>query len=456
MAANYVLLERIELNASAASVTFSNIPQSGYTDLKVVLSARQGAENAFRITFNSNTSSYSTISLRGDGSTASSNTGNPSLSTAIRIIGIDPTGATANTFSNTEIYVPNYLSSNYKSVSIDGVNEDNTSAAYMNISAGLWSNTAAINAVTITPEAGSLAQYSTFSLYGLAAVGTTPVIAPKASGGNITTDGTYWYHTFLTTGAFVPAVSLSCDILQVAGGGGGNPSSASSGGAGAGGVSYLASQSVIAQSYAVTVGAGGSGGTINSSYVLTVTATNGVNSQFSALTAAVGGGAAPNVNISNNGIIGGSGSGGTTNSGTGASGTSGQGNAGGNAGTGGSFYSGGGGGAGGAGGNGTSGLAAGGVGTSAYSSWGAATNTGQNVSGTYYYAGGGGGSSNGSGGGAGGYGGGGAGATSNGALATAGTINTGGGTGGGSNSSGSAQTAPNGGSGIVIIRYTIA
>jgi len=36
---NYVLLDRIELNADAASVTFDNIPQSGYTDLKLVVSA---------------------------------------------------------------------------------------------------------------------------------------------------------------------------------------------------------------------------------------------------------------------------------------------------------------------------------------------------------------------------------------------------------------------------------
>ncbi len=39
MPANYVLLERIELNASAASITFSNIPQSGYTDLKLIVSS---------------------------------------------------------------------------------------------------------------------------------------------------------------------------------------------------------------------------------------------------------------------------------------------------------------------------------------------------------------------------------------------------------------------------------
>jgi len=40
MPANYVLLERIELNASAASVVFNNIPQSGYTDLKIEMSVR--------------------------------------------------------------------------------------------------------------------------------------------------------------------------------------------------------------------------------------------------------------------------------------------------------------------------------------------------------------------------------------------------------------------------------
>ena len=40
MAENYVLLETIELSQSAASVTFDNIPQTGYTDLKIVMSAR--------------------------------------------------------------------------------------------------------------------------------------------------------------------------------------------------------------------------------------------------------------------------------------------------------------------------------------------------------------------------------------------------------------------------------
>jgi hypothetical protein len=38
MTENYVLLETIELTQSAASVTFDNIPQTGYTDLVLKMS----------------------------------------------------------------------------------------------------------------------------------------------------------------------------------------------------------------------------------------------------------------------------------------------------------------------------------------------------------------------------------------------------------------------------------
>lgn len=452
--ANYVLLESIQLTASAASVTFNNIPQTGYTDLKIVSSTR--ADGSFtQAQFNGDTgANYSMRFLRGNGSTAAYNT-----STIFGAGVTEDPSYTANTFSNDELVIPNYnVSGIQKTGSCDSVMENNATATYMPLISSKWTGTAAITSIKLQAQSGGLfVQYSTFSLYGLAATGTTPAIYPKASGGQIIeTDGTYWYHAFLYSGTFTPATTLSCDVLQIAGGGGGAPSSASSGGSGAGGVSYVASQSLAVQPYAVTVGAGGAGATINSSYVLSVAPTNGTNSQLGSLTAAVGGGSAPNTTVSTNGVTGGSGSGGTTNSGTGGSGTAGQGNNGGNAGTNGNFYSGGGGGAGAAGGAGTSGLAAGGVGTSAYSAWGLATGTGQNVAGTVYYAGGGGGSSNGFGGGAGGYGGGGAGASTNGVLATAGTANTGGGTGGGSNSGGSVQTAPGGGSGIVIVRYAVA
>ena len=76
--------------------------------------------------------------------------------------------ATANTFGNSEIYIPNYTGSNYKSISADSVSENNASAAYANLFAGLWSNTAAINQITLIPGASAnFAQYSTATLYGI-------------------------------------------------------------------------------------------------------------------------------------------------------------------------------------------------------------------------------------------------------------------------------------------------
>lgn len=452
-AQNYVLLERIELNASAASVTFSNIPQTGYTDLKVVMSAR--CDNASVLTvvntiFNGSTSGYSGRYLEGNGASASSNVGSTS---ALTVVGAVGASATASTFSNVELYIPNYTSNTFKSVSSDQVTENNATTAYADLYAYLWSNTAAINSITMTPaSSANFVANSTFSLYGLAALGTTPTVAPKAVGGNITTDGTYWYHTFLTTGAFVPQVGLTADVLVVAGGGGSGSSRA--GGGGAGGVFYAASNTLTANSsYTCTIGAGGAGGASGTG----ARGTNGVNSSFTGLTAAVGGGGGGGA-ATGNGLSGGSGGGATNN--TVAAGTSGQGNAGGQAqGSTGYLASAGGGGAGAVGGNATGDTAPGngGNGTAAYSSWGLATTTGQNVSGTVYYAGGGGGGKNATGGGTstGGFGGGGAGTNVADGLGAAGTANTGGGGGAGTNTTvGVAGSA--GGSGIVIIRYPVA
>lgn len=433
---NYILIERIELNASASSVTFSNIPQTGYTDLKIVISARndQSGIQAVNIAFNGVTTNQSYRSIFGDGSGVASYSGtNPQIQY------VPGTGQTANTFNNAEMYIPNYAGSTNKSFSIDQVEETNATTAYIVPMAGLWASTAAITSITFTLATGSFVANSTFSLYGIAAVGTTPVTAPKADGGNvIATDGTYWYHAFLSNGTFTPQVGLSADVLVVAGGGGSytSPGGGGSGGGGAGGLVAFTSQPLSTTGYLCTVGAGGSDA-------------NGVNSQFGALTAAVGGGrggAADTI-----GFSGGSGGGTgfrTPSSGT-AAGTSGQGNAGGN--TSGSypnFNSGGGGGAGAAGGTGGTNGGAGGAGLNTYSAWATATGTG--VSG--YYAGGGGGMvwyTSGSAG-AGGAGGGGTGASSSTGSGSNGVANTGGGAGG------SAQTATAGGSGIVIVRYLVA
>jgi hypothetical protein len=438
MPENYILLERVELSATAASVTFANIPQTGYTDLKIVMSTRldsASGANFNYITFNGVTTGYSVRTLEGSGSSASS------ANASTRNAGLDQgTNFTSNTFSNTEIYIPNYNSANNKSYSVETVTENNATSAFMELVAGLWSNTAAITSIQITPDTGgrNYVAGSTFSLYGIAAVGTTPAIAPKAYGGNsIDYDGTYWIHTFTASGNFVPQTNLTCDYLVVAGGGGGGRDLA--GGGGAGGFRTGSGFSVASlTNYAITVGAGGLGSTTTPA----TSASDGNNSIFSTITSTGGGGGGSNFGV---GRAGGSGGGGSRNAAGGAGNTPStspsQGNNGGTSSQGSTYVSAGGGGASAAGGGGTATVGgAGGNGTAS------------NISGaSVTYAGGGGGAVfSGTAGGAGGAGGGGTGGES-GTEGTAGTANTGGGGGGGNNIG--ALNGKNGGSGIVIIRY---
>jgi hypothetical protein len=251
-----------------------------------------------------------------------------------------------------------------------------------------------------------------------------------ATGGTVTTDGNYKVHTFTADGTFTPTVMGVVEYLVIAGGGAGH-----TGGGGAGGFLTGYTQA-NAQSYSITVGAGGTG-----------LGGDGGNSIFNTITSTGGGGGGMNSNNGANGdgADGGSGGGGGgISTGGGGSGISGQGY------DGSAGYSnltnytrgGGGGGAGAAsaytGNNANAGHGGSGL---------ASSITGSSVT----RAGGGGGGSKASIGGSagsGGSGGGGAGsATGNG---FSGTANTGGGGGGRANNIGSAG---DGGSGIVIIRY---
>lgn len=444
MPANYVLLATQTVGTDgAASVTFSNIPQTGYTDLKIVMSARSNAardDDYANILPNGVSTNQSVKVLYGTGSSYGSVQGTPGS------LPICAANNTANTYGNSELYISNYTSTNSKIMTYDGALENNATWGVQNLGAVVWNpgTNVAITSLTFTPVYGSFVSGSTFYLYGTAQVGTEPVIAPFASGGDvIANDGTYWYHAFKSSGAFVPAKTLSCDVLVIAGGGGGGGAVYEGGGGGAGGLLAFSSQPLTATSYTVSVGAGGSGGTSGSR------GTQGWDSQFGSLTpASVGGGSGAH-RSSPNGGSGGSGGGGTYNSGSGGSATSGQGYAGGN-GASGNGEGGGGGGAGGAGANASgngSGGGVGGVGVNTYSSWATATATGSSG----YYAGGGGGGSNGEASKSGGLGGGGLGNLSGaGGNATANTGSGGGGAGGGSSNVGG-----NGGSGIVIVRYAM-
>ena len=154
-------------SGGATDITFSSIP-STYTDLVINYSVRgtdSSANLGFILKFNSNTSGYTERTLFGNGSSASSNT--PATQPGILFNYMNGSTSTSSTFSNGSIYVPNYASSSNKSVSSDSVTENNATASIVMMTAGLWSNSAAITSITLTPAAGTLVQHSTAYLYGV-------------------------------------------------------------------------------------------------------------------------------------------------------------------------------------------------------------------------------------------------------------------------------------------------
>lgn len=167
MANTFVKIASATVGAGgAAGITFSSIP-STYTDLVVKASVRvvdSGGPYGFNGYFNSYGTSYNSRQLVGDGTNASTQ----SYSFAVFLGGNIPGGSeTANTFSNTEIYIPNYTSSNNKSFSVDSVSENNATTAYQVMVANTYLATTAISSMALGPSSGTLAQYSTFTLYGI-------------------------------------------------------------------------------------------------------------------------------------------------------------------------------------------------------------------------------------------------------------------------------------------------
>jgi len=169
MANTFELISSVTVGSGgAASIDFTSIP-STYTDLCLKWSLRSSRSadvgDEIFVKFNGNGSSYSSRYLLGYGNSTGSGTGG---STQINRTWADSNNATSSTFANGEIYIPNYAGSNYKSASIDSVTENNATSVYTSLTAGLWSNTAAITQITLTPEVGpNWLQYSTAYLYGI-------------------------------------------------------------------------------------------------------------------------------------------------------------------------------------------------------------------------------------------------------------------------------------------------
>lgn len=169
MAFTFSKLATVTVGAgNAASIEFGNIPQN-YRDLciKASLRTNTGSVDAGTYFYINGAVIGSARKLYGTGSAAASDTGANIIDQG--------SGATANIFSNGEIYFPEYTKTGIKSISVDWVNETNSTTIYMNMLA-LYETVASsalspARSVKLAPYSGaqSFLQYSTATLYGIRA-----------------------------------------------------------------------------------------------------------------------------------------------------------------------------------------------------------------------------------------------------------------------------------------------
>jgi hypothetical protein len=437
----YVALRKETVAVATNTVTLDLTGISGYKDLRVVINGGSSATTNVTLRYNADSTSglYSYTFLTGDSSNASTGRAADANQIYCNYYGYMDSSFRTNVlvdifqFANASVFKTNISRSN---------NSANGTAAVV----GLWRNTNAITSVSFVVSE-NFAVGTTFSVYGIASEGTTP--APKATGGAIYSDSSYYYHVFGASGLFTPSEALTVDYLVIAGGGGGSTNEAGGGGAGGlrstltatGGLGLLETPLSLNSGTQYTVTVGGGGAAAGTAGV------QGSNSVFASITSTGGGGGGNGGQV---GTTGGSGGGGGANgasSGGARTASPIQGFAGGS----GSFVNGGaagGGGAGAVGMNGSGTYAGNGGAGLELPLFATATGTGVN---NYYAGGGGGGAFTGSTQSTGGLGGGGNGGAGSPTAGSAAFVNTG--SGGGGGGTGGSIVGGAGSSGLVIVRY---
>lgn len=169
MATTYVLITSTVTGSLTNTITFSSIPQT-YTDLAIRWSARAntGGNTFDQLTFvlSSTGTSYSNLYFQGVQSSGITQ-GIFGSQTFVRINnGYQGSSSTANTWSNNEIYIPNYTVSNYHPIGWTNGIEQNSTEASLNLNAGLDYGTTPVSSITLTAQ-NNLAIGSSFYLYGI-------------------------------------------------------------------------------------------------------------------------------------------------------------------------------------------------------------------------------------------------------------------------------------------------
>ena len=156
-------------SGGSGTITFSSIP-STYQHLQIRVLARGNNANtfdSFYVRFNGDSgNNYTLRRVLGDGT----NTNSDSISPYSALRGTEITGstATASIFGASIVDIIDYSSTvKNKTGRILGGYDRNV-GGWIGLVSGIWTNTAAITDITITPVFGtSFSEYSSFALYGI-------------------------------------------------------------------------------------------------------------------------------------------------------------------------------------------------------------------------------------------------------------------------------------------------
>lgn len=154
-------------SGGASSIDFTDIPQT-YTDLVLKVSVRTNRgflSDALAVKLNNSTTGYVSRDITYDNGSVASYA---DLFGAGYNLNTQGNGGTSNTFSNQEIYIPNYTGSTNKSFLSESVVENNATDARVEMMSNLWSNTSTVTSIILASyTSNTILQYSTATLYGI-------------------------------------------------------------------------------------------------------------------------------------------------------------------------------------------------------------------------------------------------------------------------------------------------
>ena len=169
MATTMKLIDSYTVPSVQTTINFNNISNS-YTDLMLLVSGRSTSATdvgniVIAVTLNGSISSgFSAKRLYGGPTTGSDGTSGGGTTWGVQVAAGN---TTANTFSNSKIYIPNYAGNTAKSAFMDGVGLSQTSSWETDLIAWYSSNTSPISSISLSPSGGQWVANSTFYLYGI-------------------------------------------------------------------------------------------------------------------------------------------------------------------------------------------------------------------------------------------------------------------------------------------------